>query len=292
MMRNDQANRLRNQMNHSKNDPSIAKTISFVSGKGGVGKSNIAINFALELIQANHHVLMIDLDVGMGNIDILLGVQAKHTLVDALEQNLRLEEIVEKGPEGLAYIAGGSSFTRLFTLNDKHMHYFLSEFDILVQKYDYIIFDMGAGITAESLFFILSSDEAILITTPEPTSITDGYSMVKHLTKEAPNMPIHVVMNRSASLKNGTKALHRFDKVVQSFLNRPIHKLAIIPEDKLVREAVMKQQPFTISSKHSQASRAIKKMLYTYLRKSECNTNKSPLSFIQKVKQLWRERST
>ncbi len=289
---NDQANRLRNHMKQAGNDSHIAKTISFISGKGGVGKSNIAINFAINLSNMKYRVLMIDLDVGMGNIDILLGVQSKHTIVDVLDQRLTLENIVERGPENIAYIAGGSSLTSLFTLSDRHMLYFLSEFDILVQKYDYIIFDMGAGITRESLFFILASDETILITTPEPTSIMDGYSMIKHVSQQAPNMPIHVVMNRSLSLKNGTKALQQFERVVQAFLNRSIVKLAIIPDDRAVQEAVMKQQPFTIIDKNSPAAKAVENMTKTYISGKELETTKNPLSFIQRMKQLWRERST
>ncbi len=287
----DQANSLRSQMHHSTKGSPTAKTIAFISGKGGVGKSNIAINFAISLSKKKYNVLMIDLDVGMGNIDILLGVQAKHTIVDVLEKKLSLMNIVETGPENISYIAGGSSFTNLFTLNHQHMHYFLSEFDILVQKYDYILFDMGAGITKESLFFILSSDEAILVTTPEPTSIMDGYSMIKHLTQEAPNMPIHVVMNRSLSFKGGTKALRQFERVVQSFLKRPINKLAIIPDDKSVREAVMKQQPFALCNNSSPATKAIENMTDAYETGKNIVTYKTPLSFIHKMKQLWRGRS-
>lgn len=291
MMMSDQANSLRNQMDQSTEDSSSAKTIAFISGKGGVGKSNIAINFAISLSKRNYNVLMIDLDVGMGNIDILLGVQAKHTIVDVLEKKLSFINIVETGPENISYISGGSSFTNLFTFNQQHMHYFLSEFDILVQKYDYILFDMGAGITKESLFFILSSDEVILVTTPEPTSIMDGYSMIKHLTQEAPSMPIHVVMNRSLSIKSGTKALNQFERVVQSFLKRPVNKLAIIPDDKSVREAVMKQQPLSLSNKSSQVIQAIEHMTDAYETGKNIETYKTPLSFIHKMKQLWRERS-
>lgn len=287
----DQANRLRRRMKQSEQSTNVARTISFVSGKGGVGKSNIAINFSLELSKRNYKVLMIDLDVGMGNIDILLGVQPRHTIVDMLKEKYSIESIIEKGPENLAFIAGGSSLSNLFALSDEHMHYFLAEFDILVQKYDYIIFDMGAGITKESLFFILSSDEAILVTTPEPTSITDGYSMIKHLNKEAPSMPIHVVMNRSLSHRNGTKALHQFERVVHSFLQRSITKLAIIPDDKVVREAVMKQQPFTLYNKNSNVSKSVQSMVRLYITGQEVPSTKHPLSFIHKMRHFWRERS-
>jgi len=291
MTMSDQANKLRRQMKQSEETPREAKTISFVSGKGGVGKSNIAINFSLELSKLHYKVLMIDLDVGMGNIDILLGVQPRYTIVDMLEENRSMESIVEKGPGNLSFIAGGSSLSNLFALSDHHMHYFLSEFGILVQKYDYIIFDMGAGITKDSLFFILSSDEAILVTTPEPTSITDGYSLIKHLHKDAPTMPVHVVMNRSLSHKNGTKALQQFERVVRRFLQRSITKLAIIPDDKVVREAVMNQRPFTLYRKNSSVSKSVQSMVQLYVTGQEVSSTKHPLSFIHKMKHFWRERS-
>lgn len=291
MTMHDQANQLRKHMQKSEETKQEAKTISFISGKGGVGKSNIAINFSLELSKRNYNVLMIDLDVGMGNVDILLGIQPRHTIVDMLEEKNGIESIIEKGPDNLSFIAGGSSLSHLFALSDQHMHYFLSEFDVIAQKYDYIVFDLGAGISKDSLFYILSSDEAILVTTQEPTSITDGYSMIKHVHNHAPLMPIHVVMNRSLSLESGAKGLQKFERVIQRFLQRSINKLAIIPEDRVVREAVMNQQPFTLYRKHSSVSKSIRAMVHTYVTKQEVPSTKRPLSFIHKMKHFWRERN-
>lgn len=285
-MTNDQAKNLRKKMKMNVQLQKQAKTIAFISGKGGVGKSNVAINFAIQLAKRNHRVLIIDLDVGMGNIDVLLGMRAKHSIVDALEHNHSIEQVIQKGPGDIDYIAGGSSLTKLFMLNNEYEHYFLSVFAILVQKYDYLIFDLGAGLTEESLFFIRASDEVILITTPEPTAITDGYSIVKTLVKYTQNLPIHVVMNRSISIWGGTKALDKFSEIISTFLHLPISKLAIIPDDSLVREAVMHQVPFSIKYRKSSATKAIEKMTSTFLNKGAVETTERPLSFIHKLSHL------
>src|SRR5699024_5160337 len=154
-MSHDQASNLRRKVLNSgtyTNKASNAKTISIVSGKGGVGKSNIAINFSLELLARNKKVIIFDLDVGMGNIDILLGLQAEQTIVDMIEEQLPIDEIIEEGPNKLAYIAGGSGLTNFFTMDEKKMAYFFEQYERLVATYDYIIFDLGAGATNESIF--------------------------------------------------------------------------------------------------------------------------------------------
>ncbi|PAV30098.1 cobyrinic acid a,c-diamide synthase [Virgibacillus profundi] len=283
MMR-DQAAVLRRQLQISK-EPKQAKTLSFISGKGGVGKSNIALNFSLELINNHKKVLLFDLDVGMGNIDILLGLNAQKTIIDMFNEQLSVHEIIEHGPNNLAYIAGGSGAGSLFNLNQVKMDYFLDQYNELIQMYDYIIFDMGAGATKDSLFFILASDECIVITTPEPTSITDAYGMIKHVINNQPEMPIYVVMNRSNTQKEGLKSLERFKNVIQKFLHINIHMMGILPEDKTVTSAVRRQIPFLLLNEKSAASKAVKQISLFYLTKSQDINHIEATSFVQKLKQ-------
>ncbi|WP_240510150.1 MinD/ParA family protein [Virgibacillus profundi] len=280
----DQAAVLRRQLQISK-EPKQAKTLSFISGKGGVGKSNIALNFSLELINNHKKVLLFDLDVGMGNIDILLGLNAQKTIIDMFNEQLSVHEIIEHGPNNLAYIAGGSGAGSLFNLNQVKMDYFLDQYNELIQMYDYIIFDMGAGATKDSLFFILASDECIVITTPEPTSITDAYGMIKHVINNQPEMPIYVVMNRSNTQKEGLKSLERFKNVIQKFLHINIHMMGILPEDKTVTSAVRRQIPFLLLNEKSAASKAVKQISLFYLTKSQDINHIEATSFVQKLKQ-------
>src|SRR5690625_5265006 len=165
----DQAERLRHKLSPNKKQ---AKTIAFASGKGGVGKSNTALNFAIELQDRNFSVLLVDLDIGMGNIDILLGSSSKYTIINFFTEFIPIHGIIESGPKGLSYIAGGANLNDMMHLDDDKLDYFFKQYNMLANTYDYIIFDLGAGITDAILSFILAADECFIITTPEPTAIT------------------------------------------------------------------------------------------------------------------------
>ncbi|MEC5422674.1 MinD/ParA family protein [Virgibacillus sp. C22-A2] len=285
----DQAAGLRRQLLESL-DPKQAKTISVISGKGGVGKSNIALNFSLELINNQKKVLLFDLDIGMGNIDILLGMHAKKTIVDMFNDHLSIHDIIETGPNNLAYIAGGSGLNDFFTMDEEKRNFFLDQYRELVKMYDYILFDMGAGATKESIFFILASDECLVVTTPEPTSITDAYGMVKYILSFEYAMPINVIMNRSYSQKEGGQSLDRFTQVVERFLHTTIKKMGILPEDKIVSKAVIRQTPYVLLDEKSAVAKAMKQLTKNYLSNSTELNNIGSVSFVKKLKQLMTER--
>lgn len=285
---NDQAQKLRHRFKEKIN--SRAKTVAVVSGKGGVGKSNFAINFALELLARGKKVLIFDLDVGMGNIDILLGLHSEKTIIDMLEKYLFIDDIIECGPNNLAYVSGGSGLSHFFQLDDHKKAHFFKEYEKIVNVYDYIIFDMGAGITPESLSFILAADECLVITTPEPTSLTDGYGMIKHIVNNQKNMPIYVVMNRCHSSKDGKITLNKFKEVAHHFLEKEINGLGYLPEDKIVSTAVKRQTPYVLLDNKAKISQAMHQMVSNYLSES-LNINKhQSLSFMEKLKQLIKVR--
>ncbi|GAE91608.1 flagellar synthesis regulator FleN [Gracilibacillus boraciitolerans JCM 21714] len=162
----DQAARLRQKIT-GLNSQYHAKTIAIVSGKGGVGKSNIALNFSLALANEGKKVLLFDLDIGMGNIDILLGKSSRYSIINMFENNLSIYDIIESGPNSLSYIAGGSGQDHIFYLDEERVNFFIEQLELLLTKYDYIIFDMGAGVTRETIHYILAVDECMLVTTPE-----------------------------------------------------------------------------------------------------------------------------
>jgi len=286
---NDQANQLRLKLSNQRHKHH-AKTIAVVSGKGGVGKSNFALNFSLELLKNNQKVLLFDLDVGMGNIDVLLGLHAKYTIIDMLSNDISIHDIIEIGPNRLAYISGGSGLNQFFMLSQEKKDYFYEQYHKLLIEYDYIIFDMGAGASNDSLFFILASDECIVITTPEPTSITDAYSMIKYIINKDQHMPINVIMNRCTSERSGQKALDKFQQIVAKFLSIDIRKMGILPDDQTVSKAVMRQTPYVLLNERSAVSKSMKLLTKHYLNDHhELNTLK-PFSFIDKLKQFMRER--
>ncbi|SES75642.1 flagellar biosynthesis protein FlhG [Oceanobacillus limi] len=285
----DQAESLRRRFEMSEN-PREAKTISFVSGKGGVGKSNVALNFSLELSKHNKKVILVDLDIGMGNVEILLGSNTNKTIVDMLHDNLSIYDIIETGPNNLSYISGGSGLSDIFIMEQQQMDHFFEEYHKIVQLYDYIIFDMGAGATPTSMAFVLASDECIVVTTPEPTSITDAYSMIKHIVTQQPTMPLNIVMNRALSQKTGSKSLEKFQQVILQFLEVKVKPIGILPNDPIVTTAVIRQVPYSLLNEKAAITKALKQMTKDYISLTDESKDEKPMSFIQKFKRLIKER--
>ncbi|MFD2044121.1 MinD/ParA family protein [Ornithinibacillus salinisoli] len=285
----DQAEGLRRKFEMLQ-QPRQAKTISFVSGKGGVGKSNVALNFSLELCRNGKKVILVDLDIGMGNVEILLGLQANKTIVDMLHDHIPIYDIIETGPCDLAYISGGSGLADVFTMDQEKMAHFFEQYNKLTQLYDYIIFDMGAGATPTSMAFVLAADECIVVTTPEPTSITDAYSMIKHIVTQQSSMPIYVLLNRSTSPKNGLKSLERFKRVIKHFLNFEVKFLGVLPDDQVVTKAVIRQIPYSLYNERAAVSKSLKQLTKSYISDTQESTHNEPSSFIQKFKRLIKER--
>lgn len=283
----DQAELLRHRMK-TREPVKQARTIAIASGKGGVGKSNFCLNFALQLTAQQKRVLIFDLDIGMGNIDILMGETPTHTFIDLFRENMTIHDIIELGPESLSYIAGGSGLSHIFQLDHGKFLHFQNEFDKLTKSYDYILFDMGAGATDDSFNFIISAEEAIVVTTPEPTSITDGYAMIKHLVKKEKQLPISVLVNRSLHDKNGRQTFERLQMVVRKFLEKEITFLGTIPDDRAVLQAVNNQKPFVLDQPTSKASRSLKNIAAEYIQ--EDAPQGVPTSFMDKLKRFVFER--
>lgn len=284
----DQAEILRMRMQEKEGNKQ-AKTIAVASGKGGVGKSNFCVNFALQLMRKGRKVLIFDLDIGMGNIDILMGKSPKRTFVDLFKEDISIQDIIERGPESLPYIAGGSGLTRIFELDDAKFNYFQNEFEQLIKSFDYILFDMGAGATQDSLHFISSAHEVIVVTTPEPTSITDGYAMIKHLVHKDNRLPIKILVNRSLNEKSGRETFERLALVVKRFLASEVALLGVLPDDRSVLEAVNKQRPFVIDKPKSRVSRSLEELVLGYLNESRTQASSS-FSFVDKLRRFVFER--
>ncbi|WP_223700217.1 MinD/ParA family protein [Sutcliffiella deserti] len=293
---NDQARLLRKQIEmHRDQKDTIkepekeAKTLAVVSGKGGVGKSNFSLNFSLALQKQGNKVLLFDLDIGMANIDILMGTTQKYNIVHLFEEGRTLAEIIQKGPENLSYIAGGSGLTDIFKLNDDKQRFFLSQLAEVSAEYDYIIFDMGAGITSDSLQLLLSVDEIFLLTTCEPTSITDAYSALKHINIHNRSIPFYLILNKVPDRKTAIKSAERIKTVAQNFLTKDLTHLGSIPDDRFVLRAVMEQTPFILGYPNCLASKAIFQLSFLYeegKRMSDKSTQQRKPSFVAKLFRL------
>ncbi|MCM3717140.1 MinD/ParA family protein [Fictibacillus phosphorivorans] len=283
----DQAESLRKQL-LATSVPS-ARVISVVSGKGGVGKTNITVNLALSLIKMGKRVLVMDLDVGMGNVDLILGRRSPKHIMDLLQNQLSVWEIIEEGKEGLHTIAGGRNFRSLQHITDEMLDHFMKQLDELEMFYDYIFLDMGAGATEIALKFILSSHEVLVITTPEITSITDAYSMMKFIHVKDQNLPFFLAVNRCENKCEGRETSNKLGHVCNQFLKKELIHLGMIPLDYSVLESVKRQVPFILNKPASEASRAVADLARTYTGAVQ-QQKASYKSFISRLKSLFRER--
>ncbi|KHD86518.1 ATPase [Heyndrickxia ginsengihumi] len=282
----DQAEQLRAKIN-SMNDAKQAKTIAVVSGKGGVGKSNVSTNMAIALAKQGNKVLVFDLDIGMGNIHVLLGLNAPFSISDFIKHHMNLEEIVCSSPYQISYISAGNSFSEIMDLDGGTAMRLLDNIERLSLQYDYIIFDMGAGATASSLEILIAVDDVFVVTTPEPTAITDAYSMMKYICMKSSETQFYLICNRAEKEKEGLITLQRLQLTMEKFLQKQVSILGVLLEDSIVRKAVAKQTPFYIEFPNSAIAKKIDMLLQNYSDVVMTSFVKKE-RFVQKLKSLWR----
>ncbi|MFT9597137.1 MinD/ParA family protein [Mesobacillus sp.] len=287
---NDQAEKLRNRLK-METPAKEAKTLAVVSGKGGVGKSNFSLNFSISLAKKGFKVLLFDLDIGMGNIEILMGKNTSLSIADFLSGKSSMEEVIFQGPHGVEYISGGTGLSQLVRMDRDSVEYFTSSLSEVLRKYDYLIFDMGAGLNEETLSILLSVNEIFVITTTEPTSLMDAYATMKYIHLANSELPFYLVVNRAGSAKEGNDTMARLEDVLVKFLGRTPTKLGILPDDKTVQEAVKRQIPFTMFNERSQASKGMAAIIEKYINKESYNAEKRDnRSFTARLKQFLFER--
>lgn len=248
----DQAQRLR-QMATDSGKKDRARIITVTSGKGGVGKSNFVVNLGITLQKLGKQVLIFDADVGMGNDDVLMGFLPKYNVFDVIFNNRNIDEVIITGPLGVKLLPGGSGLTKVEELTDEQREDFTKKLEQL-QGFDYIIMDTGAGINRSVLGFVACCEELIVLTTPEPTSLTDAYSLLKAVNYFKIKSSAKVVINRALDEKEAILTYNKFNNAVSNFLKMKLEYLGSIAEDKKLVQAVRSQQPFTISSPNCDAA--------------------------------------
>ncbi|MCU9612085.1 MinD/ParA family protein [Caldibacillus lycopersici] len=284
---NDQAEKLRYRIKRQLNGKN-AKTIAFISGKGGVGKSNVSLNFSIALAQQGKRVLIFDLDIGMGNIDLLAGITPNKTIAHYFMEDCPLDRIIEEGPEGIHFIAGGSGLDQFVKLDKSRIEYLIKELHWLLYEYDYLVFDIGAGMDEGLVQFLAFVEHIFVVVTPEPTSIMDAYSAIKYLYLQSPNINIHLMGNR---MKNDRENMETFERLLQAmdhFLQKDAEVIGFIPEDSQVVHAVKMQIPFIIFKPNAQASKKMKWLAYQFLLNYEDDerAKKEPNQFIDKLRSI------
>ncbi|MBP9996744.1 MAG: MinD/ParA family protein [Lachnospiraceae bacterium] len=257
----DQAQQLRNiiKANNNQQRP-LARVITVTSGKGGVGKSNTAINLAIQFRKMGQRVIILDADFGLANIEIMFGTVPKHNLCDLIYQGKNIKEIITWGPGEVGFISGGSGIAGLSNLSRDYLIYIIQNLAELDAIADVIIVDTGAGISDAVLEFLVASGEILLVTTPEPTSITDSYSLLKALNRHPRFSPeastIKVIANKVFKPEDGTALFNKLNVVVQRYLKLPLEYLGAIPQDDKLSQAVMQQTPVSLANPMAKSAKS------------------------------------
>ncbi len=256
----DQAEKLREIMqNKNGSVKKGTRVIAISSGKGGVGKTNIAVNIAIAYAQLGKKVVVFDADLGLANVNVILGVIPQYNLYHLIKKQKRMRDIIIQTEYGIQFIAGASGFSKIANLSDEERKRFINELNELSSA-DVIIIDTSAGVSENVLSFIAASDDVIIVTTPEPTAITDAYGIIKIIATEIDNLElgIKLIINRVKSVVEGKKVAQRVINIAGQFLNIKVDYLGFVYEDSVVHSAVLKQKPFITLDPGSKASISIK----------------------------------
>lgn len=268
----DQAEQLR-IIKASQQARPLARVITVTSGKGGVGKSNTSINLAIQFRKFGKRVIILDADFGLANIEIMFGAVPKHNLCDLIYQGKNIKEIITWGPMEVGFISGGSGIAGMSNLSRDYLNYIIQNLVQLDAIADIIIVDTGAGISEAVLEFLVASGEILLVTTPEPTSITDSYSLLKALYRhprfDEAATKVKMVANRVEKEEEGEILFHKLNAVVSRYLKIPMSYLGSVPEDIQLSRAVMQQEPVSLQNPTAKSSVAYEKIAGRLLGREE-----------------------
>lgn len=273
----DQAEQLRNiiKANVKPRQP-LARVITVTSGKGGVGKSNTAINLAIQFRKMGQQVIILDADFGLANIEIMFGTVPKHNLCDLIYEGKNIKDIITWGPMEVGFISGGSGIAGMTNLDKDYLNYIIQNLTQLDEMADMIIVDTGAGISDGVLEFLVASGEILLVTTPEPTSITDSYSLLKALNRHPRYLrettQIKVLANKVSGEAEAKVLYAKLEAVVARYLKMPISYLGMIPQDSQLAKAVMQQAPVSLDNPRARSAMAYEAVAAKLMNK-ELNKN-------------------
>lgn len=231
------------------------RIITVASGKGGVGKSSLVLNIAAIIGQTGRKVLVVDADLGLGNIAILGGIVARRNLGHFFAGEADLPQILARGPGGIDVIPGASGLAEIADLKGPELMPMLKALDDLVEGYDFVMVDTGAGISSGVVSFALASDDLIVVTMPEDIAITDAYGLIKTLVRRGLRARVHLVVNRTRVEADALSAIDRIRMVANHFLGFSLEDSGIVMEDPTLRSAAMKQEAVAVTRPYCRVTR-------------------------------------
>jgi flagellar biosynthesis protein FlhG len=234
------------------------RIVTISSGKGGVGKTNLSVNMALAYARMGKKVVVMDADLGLANVNIMLGMTPRYNLYHVIKKQKTIREILVDTDYGISIVAGASGFSQIANLSEEERQNFIDGMDTLTAA-DIVIIDTGAGVSSNVLDFIAAADDAVIVTTPEPTAITDAYGIIKIIATELESldMGLKLVVNRAKGAADAKKVADRVTSIAGQFLNLKVDYLGFIYEDNSVIQAVLRQKPFMVIDPKCKASQCV-----------------------------------
>ncbi|MCA1959021.1 MAG: MinD/ParA family protein [Nitrospira sp.] len=218
------------------------RVVAVSSGKGGVGKTNVVANWAVALGRSGKRVLVLDADLGLGNLDVLLGLVPRHTIEHVLSGVCTLKEICLEGPAGIQVLPASSGVPHLTSLTESQQLVIQEQLEELAAGMDVLLIDTGAGISPNVTFFASAAHEIVIVVTSEPTSLTDAYALIKVLTRRYRERRFKVLVNQARGPREAAEVFRRLDTAVDRFLQVAVEPIGYVPHDDYVTLAVMRQK--------------------------------------------------
>jgi flagellar biosynthesis protein FlhG len=234
-----------------------SKIIAVASGKGGVGKTAVAVNLALSLAAKGGRVLLVDADFALGNVDLVAGVCSRYNIIQVLEGKKTLEDIIHIGPAGLEIICAASGQESPAQLSEYQTHMLFTQLGQLSQKFDSVVIDTAAGISPQVIDQCMFADQAIIVTTCQPSSITDAYATIKVLSRRGYDHRINLLVNMAAGIEQGKKIYHQVSSVARQFLQTNIYYAGTILTDQRILSAEKARKPFVLASRRTPAAASL-----------------------------------
>lgn len=259
-----------------------AKVLAITGGKGGIGKTNIAINLSVALAGLSQKVMLFDADMGLANVDVMLGIRAKRNISDVLAGTCSIEEVMVTGPNNIDIIPSCSGKMQLATIGYREISGLIDMLSSLTTRPNYLIIDTAAGITESVVGFAAAADEVIIVVCNEPTSIADAYALIKLLNKQFNIHKFRVITNKIKKIGESSEVFAKLTRVTDKFLHVSISLLGMIPEDKYMEKAVRKAKSVIIEYPYSLGTKAFYDISRNIMKLSVTNKTTGNMQFYRK----------
>ncbi|MCB1320328.1 MAG: AAA family ATPase, partial [Leptospiraceae bacterium] len=258
------------------------RVIAVTSGKGGVGKSTLSVNLAISIARMGKKVLLFDGDLGLANVNVLMGIIPEHSIYEVIKGKKKIEDIIISTSYGIDIIAGANGISQLANLTEAQRDEFMSAFGA-VGGYDVMLIDTGAGVGANVIGLVLAADEILVVTTPEPTAITDAYGMIKSIVANSKEQAIKLVVNRVPSAIEAKRVADRLTSISAQFLKTQVESLGFVFEEDLVQKSIRSQRPHVVLYPGSKSSACMNHISARLLNSSAADDGSGIFGFLQKL---------